>query len=294
MDTTNENNARGIILMVLAMGAFAIADTLIKMASAIISSAQIMFFFIAGGLLVFALIAKMQGERLVDPRAFAPVLLVRYLAEVIGMVGMVLALKHVPLSTVGAILQATPLLVALGAVMFLGEKVSWRRWSSIAIGFVGVLLIIQPGAEGFDVTVLWALMSMVGLSIRDLTTRLTPPDMASASLATYTMAAAIPFATGWVFFNGEGLYPAREIWVMVISFIGLGSLGYMLLITSIRMAEVSIVSPFRYSRLIFMLIIGILVFEERPSVMMLCGALLIISSGIYMMWREQRVKRTSG
>jgi drug/metabolite transporter (DMT)-like permease len=291
---TNKKNSQGIILMVLAMGAFAIADTLIKMASAFISPAQVMFFLIGGGLVVFALIAKLQGEKLIDRRALAPVLLVRYLAEVIGMVGMVLALTYVPLSTVGAILQATPLLVALGAVLFLGEKVSWRRWSSIGFGFVGVLLIIQPGAKGFDVTILWAVISVVGLSIRDLTTRLTPSDMTSARLATYTMAAAIPFALGWVSFNGDVLFPTQANWVIVFFMVGLGSLGYMLLIASIRLAEVSIVSPFRYSRLIFLLILGVVIFDERPSVLMLSGALLIIVSGIYMMWREHRIKRTLG
>jgi drug/metabolite transporter (DMT)-like permease len=292
MDITNEKNAQGIILMVFSMGAFAIADTLIKMVSAFISPAQVMFFLIGGGLVVFTLIAKLQGERLIDHRALAPNLLVRYLAEVIGMIGMILALTYVPLSTVGAILQATPFLVALGAVLFLGEKVSWRRWSSIALGFVGVLLIVQPGAEGFDMTVLWALISVVGLSVRDLTTRLTPPDMTSSRLAAYAMAAAIPFAIGWVLFNGDSLFPTQANWVMVFFMVGLGSLGYIMLIASIRLAQVSIVSPFRYSRLIFLLIMGVVFFDERPNVLMLCGALLIIVSSIYMMWREQRAKQT--
>jgi drug/metabolite transporter (DMT)-like permease len=292
MVITNEKNAQGIILMVFSMGAFAIADALIKMASAFLSPAQVMFFLMGGGLVVFTLIAKLQGEKLIDPRALEPVLLLRYFAEVIGISGMILALTYVPLSTVGAILQATPFLVAMGAVLFLGEKVSWRRWTSIAFGFAGVLLIIQPGAEGFDMTVLWAVISVVGLSVRDLTTRLAPPDMTSARLAAYAMAAAIPFAFGWVFLNGDSLFPTQANWVMVFFMVGLGSLGYLLLIASIRLAEVSIVSPFRYSRLIFLLIIGVVFFDERPNVLMLCGALLIIVSGIYMMWREHRVKQT--
>jgi drug/metabolite transporter (DMT)-like permease len=290
MELIREKNLLGIILMVLAMGVFAIADTLIKLISALISPAQVLFFMIGGGLVLFTLIVVLQKERLFDRRAFAPVLLVRYLSEIIGMVGMVLALTYVPLSTVGAILQATPLLVVVGAVLFLGEQVSWRRWSSIGVGFIGVLLIIQPGAEGFDATILFAVMSMLGLSVRDLTTRMTPPDMASASLATYTMAATFPFAIGWLIYNGESMIPAQANWVMIFSMIALGSLGYMLLIKSIRMAEISIVSPFRYTRLIFLLIMGVAIFDERPGILILCGALLIIVSGIYIMWRERRVK----
>ncbi len=276
--------------MVLAMGAFAIADSLIKTAAGIISPAQVMFLLMAGGLIAFALIAKVQGHSLIDSRVFAPVLLMRYLAEVVGMVGMVLALALVPLSTVGAILQASPLLVAMGAVLFLGEKVSWRRWTAILIGFLGVLLIIRPAGNQFDASVLWAVMSMVGLSVRDLVTRMTPPDMASTSLATFTMAAALPFAIGWVVFSGDGFLPENANWVLVVCMVGLGSMGYMLLIASIRMAEVSIVSPFRYTRLIFLLIFGVVIFDERPEVATLCGALLIVVSGIYMMWRERQMQ----
>ncbi|MCP4184198.1 MAG: DMT family transporter [Hyphomicrobiales bacterium] len=293
MELIRQKNLQGIILMVISMGLFAVADSLIKLMSVFISPAQVLFFMIGGGMVVFTIIVVLQKERLFDRRAFAPVLLVRYLSEVIGMAGMVLALTYVPLSIVGAILQATPLLVVVGAVLFLGEKVSWRRWSSIGVGFFGVLLIIQPGAEGFDAKILFAVMSMVGLSVRDLTTRWTPPDMASASLATYTMAATFPFAIGWLIYNGENMIPAQANWVMILAMIALGSVGYMLLIKSIRMAEVSIVSPFRYSRLIFLLFIGVVIFDERPGISTLFGALLIIVSGIYIMWRERRVREAT-
>ncbi|MFK8035104.1 MAG: DMT family transporter [Hyphomicrobiales bacterium] len=287
---TSDKNVRGILLMVSSMGAFALADTLVKLSTSFMSPAQVLFFLIAGGLILFTLMAKLQGQKLIDRRAIAPFFILRYLAEVAGMVGMVMALANVPLSTIGAITQATPMLVTVGAVLFLREKVSWRRWSSIVVGFVGVLLIVQPGAAGFDIAVLWALLAMIALSVRDLTTRMVPSNIGSATLATYTMAAAVPFTIGWVLFNGENLFPVNVNWLIVIPMICLGSLGYMLLIASLRMAEVSVVMPFRYSRIIFLLVLGILVFQERPSVSMLLGATLIVVSGVYMMWREQRVK----
>jgi len=158
-------------------------------------------------------------------------------------------------------------------------------------GFVGVLLIVQPGAIGFDYQVLWAILAVVSLSVRDLTTRLVPSDMASASLATYTMAAALPITVAWVYFNGETLLPAQINWFVIIPMVVLGALGYMLLIASLRIAEVSIVMPFRYTRIIFLLGVGVLLFEEKPDALMLIGATLIIVSGIYMMWREQLVKQ---
>jgi len=277
--------------MILSMVCFALADTFVKIMSAVISPAQEMFFLIGGGLIIFFLMALLGGERLRDARAFSPVIILRYIAEILGMVGMVLALANVPLSTVGAITQATPMLVVLGAVIFLGERVSWRRWTSIGLGFIGVLMIVRPGAAGFDSAVLWAVLAMVALSVRDLTTRLTPPDMASSALATFTMIAAIPFATGWVLWNGETLFPTGINWLSVAAMIGLGSLGYFLLITSIRMAEVSIVTPFRYSRIIFLLLLGVFIFDERPDIWTLLGATIVIVSGVYIMMRERQLKR---
>jgi len=154
-----------------------------------------------------------------------------------------------------------------------------------------VLLIVQPGAIEFDFAVLWAILAMLALSIRDLTTRLVTADMPSASLATYTMAAATPFTIGWVAFNDQSLIPAQINWLVIIPMVVLGAIGYMLLIASIRGAEVSVVMPYRYSRIVFLLILGFIVFDEKPGPLMLLGASLIIASGTYMMWREQLAKK---
>lgn len=286
-----DTNIKGILLMIASMGAFALADTLVKLSTSIISPAQVMFYLIAGALIIFALMVKLQNDRLIDPRAFSPVLLLRYVAEITGMVGMVMALANVPISVVGAVTQASPMLAAVGAYLFLKENVGWRRWCSITIGFIGVLLIVQPGASEFNFAVLWAILAMVALSVRDLTTRLTPSDISSACLATYTMAAATPFTIAWVMYNGESLLPAQINWLITVPMVILGAIGYMLLIASIRLAEVSVVMPFRYTRIIFLLVLGVLVFDEKPGVLMLIGAGLIIGAGTYMMWREQLAKR---
>ncbi|MFT6301107.1 MAG: drug/metabolite transporter (DMT)-like permease [Pseudomonadales bacterium] len=105
------------------------------------------------------------------------------------------------------------------------------------------------------------------------------------------MAAAVPFTIGWVIFNGERLLPEQINWFVIIPMVVLGAIGYMLLIASLRMAEVSVVLPFRYSRIIFLFILGVLVFGEKPDALMLLGASLIVVSGTYMMWREQLAKR---
>lgn len=294
MNDADDGNVRGILLMVLAMAAFAIADAFVKVSAAFLTPAQVLFFLNAGGLILFVLLAMSRREPLRDPRIFAPALILRYVSEVIGIVGMVLALVYVPLSTVGAITQAAPLLVAVGAVLFFGETVGWRRWSAIAVGFLGVLLVVQPSGEGFDASILWAVMAMVGLSVRDLITRLTPQGMPSTSLAAYTMMAATPFATTWVLYNGDPLIPADANWWVIAPMVSLGSFGYLLLITSIRMADVSVVTPFRYSRIIFLMALGVFLFGERPSTMMLTGAALIIVSGVYLILRQKKVEQAAG
>ena len=279
----SKKNTTGIVLMLMSMAAFAVGDTFVKASGSFLSPAQIMFFLISGGLILFALIAVAKGDNLKEPRAFAPVLLLRYCAEMIGLLCMIMGLTKVPLSIVGA-------------VIFLKKAVSWRRWSSISIGFLGVVLVIQPWEESLNYAVIWPVVALIAFSIRDLVTRLTPPDIASASLATFTMVAALPFTTAWVLFTEEKFFPAEINWAIVACMIILGSVGYLLLITSLRVGELSAIMPFRYSRIVFLLILGFVVFGERPSLSMLLGSALIIISGVYVMWREhivtQRIKRS--
>ena len=285
-----KKNSKGIMLMLISMASFAVGDTFVKISGAFLSPAQIMFFLIAGGLIIFAIIAKFKGESLLDRRACSSVLLIRYCAEMVGLVAMIIGLTKIPLSVVGTVTQASPILVAAGAVIFFKEVISWRRWTSIFIGFVGVVLVIQPGGQNLDYAVIWAVVALIAFSIRDIVTRLTPPDIPSSSIATFTMIAAFPFTTAWVFLSGEKFFPPEMDWAVVSSMIILGSFGYLLLITSLRLGELSAIMPFRYSRIVFLLILGFLVFGERPTASMLIGATLILISGVYIMWREKVVK----
>ena len=287
---SQKKNSKGIFLMLISMASFAVGDTFVKISSSFLSPSQIMFFLISGGLIIFAIIALIKGENLIERRAYSPILLIRYCAEMLGLGAMIMGLTKVPLSVVGTVTQASPILVAAGAVIFFKEVVSWRRWSSIIVGFFGVILIIQPGGQNLDYAVLWAVAALLAFSIRDLVTRLTPQDIPSASIATFTMIAAFPFTTAWVFLSGERFLPPGIDWAVVVSMIILGSFGYLLLITSLRLGELSAIMPFRYSRIVFLLILGVLVFGERPTASILIGAALILMSGVYIMWREKVIK----
>ena len=290
MLASQKKNSKGIFLMLISMASFAVGDTFVKISSSFLSPSQIMFFLISGGLIIFTVIALIKGEKLLESRAFSPFLLIRYFSEMLGLAAMIMGLTKIPLSVVGTVTQASPILVAGAAVFFFKEVVSWRRWSSIIIGFVGVVLVIQPKGESLDYSVIWAVAALVAFSVRDLVTRLTPSDIPSASIATFTMIAAFPFTMAWVLFSGEKFFPPGIDWIIVAFMIILGSFGYLLLITSLRIGELSAIMPFRYSRIVFLLILGVLVFGERPTILMLGGSALILISGVYIMWRERIVK----
>ena len=289
MLASQKKNSKGILLMLISMAAFAVGDTFVKISGSFLSPSQIMFFLITGGLIIFTLIALSKGEKLRDRRAFSPILLIRYSAEMLGLVAMIMGLTKIPLSVVGTVTQASPILVAAGAVIFFKEVVSWRRWSSIIIGFFGVVLVIQPTGQSLDYVVIWPVVALVAFSVRDLVTRLTPSDIPSASIATFTMIAAFPFTVAWAFFTGQKFFPPGIEWAIVAGMIILGSIGYLLLITSLRIGDLSAIMPFRYSRIVFLLILGVLVFGERPTLSMLSGSALILISGLYIMWRERIV-----
>ena len=292
MLASQKKNSKGILLMLISMAAFAVGDTFVKISGSFLSPSQIMFFLISGGLIIFTLIALSKGERLRDRRAFSPILLIRYSAEMLGLVAMIMGLTKIPLSVVGTVTQASPILVAAGAVIFFKEAVSWRRWSSIVIGFFGVVLVIQPTGQSLDFAVIWPVVALVAFSVRDLVTRLTPSDIPSASIATFTMIAAFPFTVAWIFFSGQKFFPPGIEWAVVAGMIILGSIGYLLLITSLRIGDLSAIMPFRYSRIVFLLILGVLVFGERPTLSMLAGSALILMSGLYIMWRERIVTQS--
>jgi len=182
----------------------------------------------------------------------------------------------------------------MGAALFLGETVGWRRWMAIAVGLVGVLLIIRPGLQGFDAKSLLAVMGVIGLAARDLATRRIPAVTSSRVITFYAFSVSI--LTGWILLQ---LGVTGDVWitpdtgqrVQLGLAVIVGVVAYYAIVAATRIGEMSVIAPFRYSRLVFALIIGVMVFEERPDALTLLGALIIVASGIYTLWRESRLSR---
>lgn len=287
------DNLRGILLMLASMALFAFEDMFLKWASASLPTGEIIFVAGALGAPVFALMAWVQGARIFSKAALHRAVLARAVGEMVGTFGYILALATVPLSTISAVLQAMPLAVTMAAALFMHEKVGWRRWSAIAVGFVGVLLVIRPGMDGFRPEAMWGLLTVAGLTLRDLAARMIPKTCTDAQVSCWgLMAVAL---LGVMMMVGEGDVVVPTPWQAAILFGSLvfGTAGYWAITAATRIGEVSVVSPFRYARLVFAIAIGAFVFAEWPDATTLAGASLIIGSGLYSFARERARKRTN-
>lgn len=290
MDQTENGNLRGIVLMVVSMAAFAIEDSFIKRAADDMPTGQILLMLGVFGAAIFTVMAARAGQKPFSRDLLQGQVMLRNLGEVIGTMGFVTAIALTPLTSATAILQAMPLAVTLGAALFLGESVGWRRWTAILVGFAGVLVIIRPGLEGFDINSLWAVLAVFGLAIRDLATRRVPARIGSMSISVSGFVSVAILGAAMLALSGGAVWPGTLQTALMVGALSAGVVGYWMVVEAMRVGEISAVTPFRYARLIFALIIGILIFGERPDVMTLAGATLVIGSGLYTFARE-RVRR---
>lgn len=284
------DNFRGAGLMTLAMLCFAIEDMLIKFLAGALPVGQILALLGAGGGSLIATTLLIQRQTLFPRDILSTPVLIRNFGEVIGTVGFVSALVLIPLSTLAAILQTTPLVVTLGAALFLGHSVGWRRWTAILIGLAGVLLIIRPTTEGFDWNVLLALLGVLGLAIRDLATRASTPNMSALQLSLIAMVLIVP--TGLflaVAFQTPLVAPTLRDWSIIAVASVVGAFSYRFIVEAMRVGEIAFVTPFRYTRMVFLLIIAVVVFDESPDRLTLIGAAIIVASGLYALWRERQL-----
>jgi drug/metabolite transporter (DMT)-like permease len=288
-----DGNLRGAILMVLAMAGFAFEDMFVKSAAQQLPVGEILILFGLGGMLCFMALTKRRGEPLYHPAILSRPLLIKAAMEVMGRLGYTVALALTPLSNASAILQATPLVVVAGAALIFHEPVGWRRWAAIALGFLGVLIILRPGLEGFELASLWAVVGMLGFAGRDLATRAAPPVLSNVQLGIYGFLMLIPTGVILLMFTGGAVVPAPREALDLLAAVGFGVAAYYGLTAAMRMGEVGVITPFRYTRLVFALILGVVVFAERPDALTLIGAAVIIGSGIYTLIRGRQVARAA-
>ncbi|SIP86394.1 EamA-like transporter family protein [Paracoccus thiocyanatus] len=285
-------NFRGAILMVLSMALFALEDMFIKLMTLGLPYGQVLSMVGAAGFLAFWASILLRRQRFWTRALLHPLVLLRNLCEIVGAIGFTAALALSDLSSTSAILQALPLFIVLGAALFLGEPVGWRRCSAIAVGFAGVLLIVRPGLAAFQPVSLMALAAVVALAVRDLATRRIPPGIRSDQIAgSAFLAILLGGLATWVATGQPAVRPGAVQLGQLAGGMVVGVGGYVLLVAATRVGDAVAVAPYRYARLVFALIVAFLVFDERPDLPTLAGAALIVASGCYAMWREAVLRR---
>lgn len=289
--TDSRANLVGSLWMVTAMAVFAVEDAFIKAAAATLPAGQVLILFGLGGALAFAGLACANRERLFTRDAVSPTMRIRAVFETTGRLFFVLALALTPLSSATMILQATPLVVVAGAALVFGETVGWRRWTAILIGLAGVVVIVQPWTDGFTPLSVLAIIGMLGFACRDLASRAAPASLSASVLGFYGFLAVL--AAGVLVSVWQAVpfvVPSIAVCLVVLGAVGCGVFAYSCLMKAMRTGEVSAVTPFRYTRLLFGIALGVVLFGERLSPAMLVGSGLIVLSGLFILWRGQRAK----
>lgn len=289
--TDRKANLAGSAWMIAAMAVFAVEDALIKAASVALPIGEVLVVFGLGGALVFAALALVNRKPLYSADVVSRPMCIRVVFEIVGRLFYVLALSLIPLSAATVILQATPLVVVAGAALVFGEKVGWRRWTAIFVGLAGVVIIIQPGTEGFSVLSLLAVMGMIGFAGRDLASRAAPAGLSTAILGLYGFLSIV--VAGGLYAAWQGVpfvMPDGETSLLLLGAILAGVAAYSCLMKAMRTGEVSAVTPFRYTRLLFGIALGIVLFGERLSFAMMVGSALIVVSGLFILWRGGQIR----
>ena len=283
-----------IVLMIVSMAAFAATDMFIKFATQTIPVAEVIFITALGGTVFFAVLVRAAGQPLFSPLILSRGIMLRNMAEIFGSVCMVSALALTPLSLVVAINQSTPLIATVCAALLLGERVGPRRWFAIAVGFCGVLLILRPDNVSMTTGVLLSIGAAFGMAARDVCTRLVPDEATTPQVSAWGLGVLIPVSIFMMALTGNAVLPnGREAVMLAGATISI-IVAYYTIIAAVRHADVSLVIPYRYSRILFALAIAIIVFGERPGILTLAGAAIVVGSGLFILRRERQVTQRPG
>lgn len=277
--------------MALAMFGFTANDAITKGLTDDLNLGQIMFVRGAFATVLIALLAWQRGALRQPSLALNPLLALRAGCELVATLFFLAALAYMPIANISAVLQALPLAVTMGAALFFSEPVGWRRWLAILVGFVGVLIIVRPGLEGFNAYSLSALGCVVFAAARDLFTRRIPDAVPSLLISSATSLLVTIFGGilvvplgGWapIDLAETGMLAAAAVLLMI---------GYQFIILAMRTGEIAFVAPYRYTALLWAVLFGMLIFGEWPDAAILTGASLVVGSGLYTLYRERRVGR---
>lgn len=291
-DSRRHANRRGILAMTFGMLCFMLNDALVKFVSQTMPTAQLIFLRGAMATLLVLAVAHALGATAQLSMAVRPRVLLRACVDSCATLLYLVSLFHLPLPNATAINLATPLVMMLFAICFLGEKPGWSRWVAIGLGFAGVLLVVQPQAEGFNVYALVCVAGTLFHAARDLMTRTIDRRIPSvlitlATTCTVTViSGALSLVQGWQPFGGTSLGLLALASALLAG-------AYYLIILCMREGEMSVTAPFRYSALLYSLVLGYLIWGDVPNLLAWCGIALLVGAGLYALYSERSNARAS-
>ena len=288
-DAQHERRQRltGIALMCAAVALFAILDTTAKYLSAQMPTSQIVAVrYVTAFLLAFLLVNPVSHPQLAVTRRPA-MQIIRSVLMLATTALNFIALRYLQLDQTLSIMFAAPFMVALLAGPFLGERLDWRRWVAICVGFAGVLLVTRPGLGGIHPAALLMFAAALCYAVYGIMTRALARTDSNETTLFYTNLVGVIFMLPVLPFVWTPPQDALS-WVLMLLLGFLGGLGHYLLIVGHRLAPASVLSPFIYSQMIWMIALGYVVFGDVPNEWTLAGASIVIASGLYLINRERR------
>ena len=285
------DNTRGALLMMTAMAAFTFNDASLKSLSDELPLFQALFLRGIGTTGLLLLLTWAMGQLRFDiARRDWALMGIRTVAEAAAAWFFLTALFNMPIGNVSAIMQALPLTITLVGALFLGEAVGWKRLIAILTGFVGVVMIVQPGGGGFTHFSVFALLSMFCVTVRDLAARRTSRSVPSVMVATVAAAGVTVFAgVGSITVDWQPLSPLATMQLTGAMVFVIG--GYIASVAAMRVGEIGFVAPFRYTSLLVALVLGYLVFGDWPNALTLWGAAIVVATGMFTLLRERQLRR---
>ncbi len=283
----NKGNLAAIACMTLGMASTASVDAVIKGATSQAVPAQIVTVVGFGLTAIFSFVLFLRRESLLTRALAHPAVVTRTIFEVVGSFGTVMALSLVSLSLVTAIGQTVPIFATIGAIIVFRERTSVSVWLALAGGLIGMMFIVRPGVADFDPAILIAVLAAIGLAARDLASRAAPKQVSTAHLGVIGGLAIGCSGIIVILFSPEPV--ANLTYSMAISYLAIiafAASAFFFITTAMRMGDVSVVSPFRYSRLVFGFAFGVLFFGDEIEISTIIGVALIVLSGLFLLRRE--------
>jgi drug/metabolite transporter (DMT)-like permease len=278
-------NQRGILAICGCMACYTVNDVLVKQILQHYPVGEVIFVRAILSALLIGGVAIALGHARSLWLALNHKVAVRSLCDGLSTACFIAALAHMQLANLAAVLQLAPLLITALSVIFFRETVGWRRWTAIGVGFVGALMVIQPGPSSFNVWAAAGAASALFAALREIQNRAIDRAVPTIVIAFWAAATMTLFGTLFAIAEDWRMLTAGDLMRLLFA-AGFMGIAIYLMVLGFRNVDLSVVAPFRYSYLLTSAIGGYLVFREWPDGWTILGALLIVASGIYTLHRE--------